>query len=246
MNSRMVEIPFIVSLPRTGRNKITRKSRISNRTNQHRYVGGLTRIGIVVLFIHDVSDIPIDCLKLANYLKLENAPGFFIVEMSYASCNDLMVVRSIRSCHSLSTALPLSDSILLTRNKTTRKSRISKPSNTDARTQVHASLSISILRDLVGCVQEQAAACRIKKQRQVHSHFVITTRQIFCKRASWGENYDDNYGFYPFLQGYCSQYSTSVVLLCFRCWPFFSSLYFVCLLVQTCGNWSQAFDHEST
>jgi hypothetical protein len=36
-----------------------------------------------------------------------------------------------------------------------------------------------------------------------------------CKRASWGENYDDNYGFYPFLQGYCSQYSTSVVLFVF-------------------------------
>jgi len=49
------------------------------------YVFGYTHIGIVVLFIHDVSDIPIDCLKLANYLKLEDKPGFFIVEMSYTS-----------------------------------------------------------------------------------------------------------------------------------------------------------------
>ena len=36
-----------------------------------------------------------------------------------------------------------------------------------------------------------------------------------CKRASWGENYDDNYGFFPFLNGYCDQYSTSVVLFVF-------------------------------
>lgn len=48
------------------------------------YLADQTRIGIVVLFIHDISDIPIDCLKLSNYLKLEERKGFFIVEMCYA------------------------------------------------------------------------------------------------------------------------------------------------------------------
>ncbi len=31
------------------------------------------RMGLCVLFIHDVSDIVIDLLKTFNYLKLENA-----------------------------------------------------------------------------------------------------------------------------------------------------------------------------
>ena len=147
---------FHCILPRTGRNKITRESRISTLEHQHRYVGGFTRIGIVVLFIHDVSDIPIDCLKLANYLKLENAPGFFIVEMSYASVmTSWLYVEFDHVTHFQRHFRCQNHSILLTRNKTTRKSRISKPSNTDARTQVHASLSISILRDLVGCVRSR-------------------------------------------------------------------------------------------
>eukprot|EP00656_Telonema_subtile_P024381 TRINITY_DN2652_c0_g1_i9.p1 TRINITY_DN2652_c0_g1~~TRINITY_DN2652_c0_g1_i9.p1 ORF type:complete len:283 (-),score=75.52 TRINITY_DN2652_c0_g1_i9:198-1046(-) len=47
---------------------------------------GLLRFGLVVLWVHDVSDIPIDLLKLTNYLKLEDKAGFFVVEASFISC----------------------------------------------------------------------------------------------------------------------------------------------------------------
>jgi len=33
-----------------------------------------------VLFVHDVSDITVDLLKMFNYLKLENSAGMFVVE----------------------------------------------------------------------------------------------------------------------------------------------------------------------
>jgi len=39
-----------------------------------------TRMGLMVLILHDISDIPIDLLKLFNYLKLEERAGFSLVE----------------------------------------------------------------------------------------------------------------------------------------------------------------------
>lgn len=44
---------------------------------------GQTRLGLVVLFIHDCSDIGIDLLKLSNYLVLEGTSGCFLTEISY-------------------------------------------------------------------------------------------------------------------------------------------------------------------
>ena len=43
------------------------------------------RHGAVVLWIHDVSDIPIDLLKMFNYLKLAGAKGLFLTEIAFAS-----------------------------------------------------------------------------------------------------------------------------------------------------------------
>jgi len=48
------------------------------------YYDNQSRIGIVVLLIHDVSDIGIDLLKTMNYLRLEGMKSFFIVEIVYA------------------------------------------------------------------------------------------------------------------------------------------------------------------
>lgn len=44
---------------------------------------GQCRYGLVVLFIHDCSDIGIDLLKLTNYLLLEGVGGCFLTEISY-------------------------------------------------------------------------------------------------------------------------------------------------------------------
>jgi len=44
------------------------------------------RFGLIVLFVHDVSDIWIDLLKIFNYLKLQDAAGFFLVEGVF-TCN---------------------------------------------------------------------------------------------------------------------------------------------------------------
>jgi len=44
------------------------------------YLGGNTRIGIVILFVHDISDVAIDLLKMANYAKLADRPAYYIVE----------------------------------------------------------------------------------------------------------------------------------------------------------------------
>ena len=40
--------------------------------------------GMVVLFAHDFSDVFLDLMKLANYLKLEGPQGLFIVEVLFA------------------------------------------------------------------------------------------------------------------------------------------------------------------
>lgn len=40
-------------------------------------------IGLIVLLVHDATDIFIDLLKLTNYLKLTDAHGFFLVEIAF-------------------------------------------------------------------------------------------------------------------------------------------------------------------
>lgn len=40
-------------------------------------------VGVTVLFLHDVSDIPLDMLKMANYLKMEGLSGFFVTEVLF-------------------------------------------------------------------------------------------------------------------------------------------------------------------
>merc|ERR1711968_76006 len=46
---------------------------------------GYLRIGILVMYVHDFSDIFIDIMKLANYAKLQGSSAFFIVEISFVS-----------------------------------------------------------------------------------------------------------------------------------------------------------------
>ena len=48
----------------------------------HNYV----RYGVMVLFIHDASDVFLDLMKTANYLRLEERAGCYLVEIFYASC----------------------------------------------------------------------------------------------------------------------------------------------------------------
>ena len=36
-----------------------------------------------VLAVHDISDIPCDLVKMANYLQLEGASGLFLTEVSH-------------------------------------------------------------------------------------------------------------------------------------------------------------------
>ena len=43
-------------------------------------------IGLIVLWVHDVSDIFVDLLKLTNYFGLHGLKGMLIVELSFASC----------------------------------------------------------------------------------------------------------------------------------------------------------------
>ena len=47
---------------------------------------GYLRVGLLVLYVHDVSDIFVDLLKMTNYLKVEGARGWFITEIAYVSC----------------------------------------------------------------------------------------------------------------------------------------------------------------
>ena len=45
------------------------------------YSYNYVRIGTVVLYLHDLSDIMVDLLKLTNYMKLEGPKGGFLVEI---------------------------------------------------------------------------------------------------------------------------------------------------------------------
>lgn len=40
-------------------------------------------IGLLILFIHDASDVVLDMMKMANYLKVEDAHGFFMTEILF-------------------------------------------------------------------------------------------------------------------------------------------------------------------
>ena len=42
-------------------------------------------IGMIVLTCHDASDVVLDFMKMANYLKVEDAHGFFIVEAAFVT-----------------------------------------------------------------------------------------------------------------------------------------------------------------
>ncbi len=47
---------------------------------------GYMRIGLLVLFVHDISDIFVDLLKMVNYLKLSDRRGFYASEIAYVLC----------------------------------------------------------------------------------------------------------------------------------------------------------------
>ena len=49
------------------------------------YFNNYMRIGVVVLFIHDLSDIPVDLLKIFNYCQLEGPKGLFLVEIIFVT-----------------------------------------------------------------------------------------------------------------------------------------------------------------
>ena len=50
------------------------------------YVTDELNIGLIVLFVHDASDIVLDLMKMANYLKVEDTHGFFVTEICFVSC----------------------------------------------------------------------------------------------------------------------------------------------------------------
>ncbi|KAF1335482.1 Longevity-assurance protein, partial [Globisporangium splendens] len=47
------------------------------------YVVGFLPVGVIVLLLHDLSDVPLDMLKMANYLKLEGLRGLFVSELMF-------------------------------------------------------------------------------------------------------------------------------------------------------------------
>ncbi|CEG41745.1 lag1 longevity assurance isoform partial [Plasmopara halstedii] len=47
------------------------------------YAIGFLPVGVVVLLLHDLTDIPLDMLKMANYLKMEGVPGLFTSEILF-------------------------------------------------------------------------------------------------------------------------------------------------------------------
>ena len=50
------------------------------------FAAGYLRVGLIVLWVHDVSDILVDILKLVNYLKLEDRRGLYASEGAYFIC----------------------------------------------------------------------------------------------------------------------------------------------------------------
>lgn len=49
------------------------------------YFYDFLRIGLLVLAVHDTSDVPVDTLKMVNYLKLEGPRGLFLSEIVFVS-----------------------------------------------------------------------------------------------------------------------------------------------------------------
>ena len=49
------------------------------------YYYNYLRVGVLVLYIHDVSDIPVDLLKLCNYCQLEGPKGLFLTELAFVT-----------------------------------------------------------------------------------------------------------------------------------------------------------------
>ena len=47
------------------------------------YYYNFVRVGVVVLYLHDVSDIPTDLVKLFNYCKLDGVRGLFLTEIMF-------------------------------------------------------------------------------------------------------------------------------------------------------------------
>lgn len=47
------------------------------------YMGGYMPIGVAVLFLHDLSDVPLDLLKMMNYIQLEGYRGMFLTEIMF-------------------------------------------------------------------------------------------------------------------------------------------------------------------
>ncbi|CAK4080735.1 unnamed protein product [Aphanomyces euteiches] len=47
------------------------------------YAVGFLPVGVLVLIIHDASDVPLDLLKMANYMKLEDRKGWFLSEILF-------------------------------------------------------------------------------------------------------------------------------------------------------------------
>ena len=47
------------------------------------YTGGYLPIGTTILFLHDLSDVPLDMLKMVNYAKLEGKQGYFATEITF-------------------------------------------------------------------------------------------------------------------------------------------------------------------
>ncbi|TMW60692.1 hypothetical protein Poli38472_000734 [Pythium oligandrum] len=47
------------------------------------YAVGYLPVGVVVLFIHDLSDVPLDMMKMANHLKMEGFGGLFATEILF-------------------------------------------------------------------------------------------------------------------------------------------------------------------
>ncbi|OQS02492.1 hypothetical protein THRCLA_05134 [Thraustotheca clavata] len=48
------------------------------------YALGYLPVGVLILIVHDASDVPLDLLKMANYMKLEGPKGLFITEILFA------------------------------------------------------------------------------------------------------------------------------------------------------------------
>ena len=49
------------------------------------YRFGCLRVGHIVLLLHDACDIPLDLLKMTNYMNLDEKSGTYLVELSFVS-----------------------------------------------------------------------------------------------------------------------------------------------------------------